>query len=187
MFGKFTQMAASVALMLAAGSAFAGDGVIDGSETAAPLASWSIEAAPMDADPSAVLALQYLFIAGSALTPRNSADTVVYDGAGCTHTNAALTTDLQLPEGSTLLGVRVYYYDNAASGSVTLFVTRYDGAGGSDDILMSPLAHATGYSDTYVALATPEVINNLSYSYVLTVNTGTGTRICGLRAFYSTP
>lgn len=183
-------LALSITLLLGTHSAFAAssDGIPDGSN---PPPAHYTDGAGADLDPASGLAPEatdhYLFIAGSALTPRDSSSTVTYPGAGCTTVSTALTTDLQLPHGSTLYGVRTFYYDNAATGSVQTWVTRYNGAGGITDLLNVTLPHATGYLNQYDLLPTAEVINNIDYSYVLTVNTGTGTRICGLRVFYSTP
>lgn len=184
-----TSLALSIALLLGASSTFAasGDGIIDAANpppqyTSATGPDWELDSllAPEATN-------HYLFIAGSALTPRDSAATVTYPGAGCTTVSSALTTDLQLPHGSTLLGVRTFYYDNAATGSVHSWVTRYDGLGNISDLLSASMPHATGYAENYNALGTTEVIDNLNYSYVLIANTGTGTRICGFRVFYSTP
>jgi len=183
-------LALSITLLLGTHSAFAAssDGIPDGSN---PPPAHYTDGAGADLDPASGLAPEatshYLFIAGSALTPRDSSSTVTYPGAGCTTVSSALTTDLQLPHGSTLVGVRTFYYDNAAAGSVVTWVTRYDGMGDLTDLLSATLVHSTGYNNAYATLPTPEVINNTSYAYVLTVNTGTGTRICGLRVYYTTP
>ena len=185
-----TSLALSIALLLGASSAFAAssDGILDGTSPSMPQYANDLES---DLEPASSLAPElsyhYLFIAGSALTPRDSATTVTYPGAGCTYVSSALTTDLQLPHGSTLLGVRTYYYDNAATGSVHSWVTRYNGLGNLSDLLSVSMPHATGYAENYNGLGTAEVIDNLNYSYVLTANTGTGTQICGFRVFYSTP
>lgn len=144
----------------------------------------------MDSAPASVLAPQavhYLFVAGSALTPRTSATTLNYPGSGCINASAAVTTDLQLPNGSTLEGVRVYYYDDSPAGSVGLWVTKYNGLGSVSDIINSTMPHAAGYADNYVAAPAVELIDNFNHAYVLTALTDTDTRICGFRVFYSTP
>ena len=144
----------------------------------------------MDSAPTSVLAPQadhYLFVAGSALTPRTSTTTLNYPGAGCINASAAVTTDLQLPNGSTLQGVRVYYYDDSPAGSVGLWVTKYNGLGSVSDIINSTMPHAAGYADNYVAAPAVELIDNFNHAYVLTALTDTDTRICGFRVFYSTP
>ncbi len=183
-------LALSITLLLGTNSAIAAssDGIPDGSN---PPPAHYTDGAGADLDPASGLAPEatdhYLFIAGSALTPRNGSTTVTYSGAGCTTSSDWLTTDLQLPHGSTLYGVRTYYYDNAATGSLQTAVTRYDGQGDLTDLLLTTLPHGTGYANRYELLPTAEVINNIGYSYVLLVRPGTDTRICGLRVFYSTP
>ena len=128
-----------------------------------------------------------MFVAGSALHPRTSSATLTYSGAGCSNANEAITTDLQLPNGSTLEGVRTYYYDNAAPGRITIFVTKYDGTGATSDIIMSSLPDATGHASVLTSPSATEVIDNVNQSYVLTASTGTDVRICGFRVFYSMP
>ena len=59
----------------------------------------------------------YLFVAGSAFNARTSTQTVTYPGAGCINSTAAVTTDLQLPQGAEIQGIRTYYYDMASAGT----------------------------------------------------------------------
>ena len=185
-------LAFSIALLLGTNGAFAvsSEDFVDGANPSP--SQYTGTAGPDEAEVTSTLAPEatshYLFVAGSALVPRSGSTTVTYNGAGCVSAvGDYLTTDLQLPAGSTLEGVRTYYYDNAATGSVSSAITRYDGSGGFLDLLIPTLPHATGYANGYNVLATPEVIDNVTYSYVLLASTGTGTRICGLRVFYSTP
>jgi hypothetical protein len=129
----------------------------------------------------------YQFVAGSAFTPRTSAQTVTYPGSGCTYSNAAVTTDVQLPAGSSVLGVRIYYYDLATSGAVGIFFTNYDGAGGFADLLIQTSSLESGYSSEYFELTTPAVIDSATSSYVLTSIMDPNLRFCGARIFYSIP
>src|SRR5690554_2550112 len=71
-----------------------------------------------------------LFIAGSAFTPRTSAQTVTYPGAGCSYSDKAMTTSVNLPAGSSVTGVRVYYYNQDPSSTLGTFFTSYNGLGG---------------------------------------------------------
>ncbi len=187
MLNNPARLAFAIALLLATShvSATSSDGVLD--DGALPPEVILDEGLDFGPEPRPESSTGYLFVAGSALNSRDSSATVTYPGAGCSTTSGVLTTDLQLPEGSTLTGVRTYYYDNAATGNVTTFVTRYDGVGNLADLLMNTLPHDSGYTSRYTTLSSPEVIHNADYAYVLTVNTGTGTRICGLRVFYQVP
>ncbi|MEZ5463217.1 hypothetical protein [Dokdonella sp.] len=128
---------------------------------------------------------QYLFLAGSAFTPRTSSQTVSYPGGGCSFSDNALTTSLELPEGATVQGVRLYYYNNGLPSSVGLFLTAYTGAGGTSDLLTGSSSEDTGYASEYFAASTPLSIDYAGQSYVLTATMNSGQRLCGMRVFYS--
>lgn len=143
------------------------------------------EDARMSAAPSG--SDQYLFIAGSAFTPRSSAQTVTYPGSGCTFSDAAVTTDVQLPSGTEVLGVRLYYYDMASVGSVGVFFTNYNGTGSSDDLITGASTQESGYSSEFFSAPASVFIDNISGSYVLTATMAAGLRFCGARLFLSQP
>lgn len=130
---------------------------------------------------------QYVFVAGSAFTPRTSAQTVSYPGSGCTSSDAAVTTDVQLPSGTEVLGVRLYYYDMAAAGSVGVFFTNYNGGGGTSDLITGTSTLESGYSSEFFAAPASVFIDNISGSYVLTATMDAGLRFCGARLFISQP
>lgn len=128
---------------------------------------------------------QYLFLAGSAFTPRTSSQSVTYPGAGCTFTDGAITTSLELPDGASILGVRLYYYNNAAPGSVSLFLTSYTGDGGLADLVTGSSTQNTGYTSEFFTPPSSLIIDNAGQSYVLTSTMNAGLRLCGMRVFYS--
>lgn len=130
---------------------------------------------------------QYLFIAGSAFNARSSTQTVSYPGAGCTSSSDAVTTDVQLPSGTVVNGVRLYYYSNGASGNLGLFFTSYNGQGGLSDLVTGSSTVNTGYSSDYFAAGSPITIDNASNSYVVTVTMNPGQRFCGARVFLALP
>lgn len=183
-----TSLALSIALLLGTTGALAASS--DGPDGANSLPQYT-DAVEPGTELASVLAPEetthYLFITGSALTPYNSTGTVSYHTGGCASSSTWLTTDLQLPHGSTLLGVRTYYYDNAAAGVARTGVSKYDGLGTSTTVSLNDMPHSTGYNNVYYSPASTEVIDNFSNSYVLYANTGTDTRICGFRVFYSIP
>lgn len=183
-----TSLALSIALLLGITGALAASS--DGPDGANSLPQYT-DAVEPSTELASVLAPEetnhYLFITGSALTPYNSTGTVSYYGGGCASSTTWLTTDLQLPDGSTLLGVRTYYYDNAATGTLATGVSKYDGLGTSTTVSLNDMPHSTGYNNVYYSPTSTEVIDNFSNSYVLYANTGTDTRICGFRVFYSIP
>lgn len=129
----------------------------------------------------------YLFIAGSAFTPRSSSQTVTYPGGGCLFSDDAVTTDLQLPQGATIEGVRLFYSSND-SEVVSLRLTRYDGVGYLTNILNEDSSLSGGYREDYFSTGSTEVIDNLAYSYALISTMGsTANALCGMRVFYSEP
>lgn len=127
----------------------------------------------------------YLFIAGSAFTPRTSGQTVSYPGGGCSYSSGALTTSLELPNGAMIEGVRLYYYSTSPTDNVGLFLTTYPGNGTSNDPLQGTSTSGGGYIDEYYNLDTAVAVNNASGSYVLTATMQPNTRFCGMRVFYS--
>jgi len=130
----------------------------------------------------------YLFVAGSAFSPRGSTGPTTYAGAGCIKaTEDFVVTDLQLPHGTTVFGVRAYYYVNDASAAIVAGVTRYDGAGAATDLVIKQSAGSGGYVDEYFPMDTPEVIDNYEYSYVLIGKTGGTAQLCGMRVYFQYP
>lgn len=127
----------------------------------------------------------YLFIAGSAFTPRTSSQTVTYPGAGCSYSTAALTTSLEMPDGATIQGVRIYYYNITPSAQIDLFLTTYPGNGTSSDLLTGNSTGSSGFSSEYIGFTNPLLIDNFDGAYVLSGTMAAGTRLCGMRVFYS--
>lgn len=133
---------------------------------------------------------QYFFIAGVAFNRWESSASVSYHAAGCIRTSWGdyLFSDLPLPSGATLRGVRLFYWNNGnASDGVSLWVARHPGDGNYDYLLTSASSLDTGYSSEYFALPTAEVIDNAGYAYVLHANTKNNSALCGVRLFFDTP
>lgn len=127
----------------------------------------------------------YLFLAGSAFTPRTSGQTVTYPGGGCSYSNGALTTSLELPNNAEIHGVRIYYFSPAPAAKVGLFLTTYQGNGSLTDLLTGTTTSSGGYTDEYFSASPALVVNNGSGSYVLTATMDPDTRFCGMRVFYT--
>lgn len=179
-----------VAILLAGTSlpVAASEALIDGAEAAgnniffhAPGAD---EAGPMSPMGSAN---DYLFVTGSAFTPRTSTQTITYPGAGCISFDGFVTTDLQLPQGAAIQGVRLYYYDMATPGSVSVYVNSFDGGGNFSSLLSALSTIETGYSSEYFAFGAPVIVDNISQSLSLIASMATGLRFCGMRVFYDAP
>ncbi len=134
---------------------------------------------------------QYVFVAGSTFTPRASATTWGYPGAGCVHVAAGgdlFTLPLNLPQGSRIDYLRLYYYDTSANNS-TAWITVYDGAGATVDLISVGSTGNVGYGTTLSAYS-GHLVNNASNSYVLNWRanqTGTTMRLCGMRVAYRVP
>lgn len=138
--------------------------------------------------------LLYHYIAGASMHPRNSDTTWAYVGMGCVYAPAGddwFILDLQLPSGSTIRYIRIYFYDenSTSSNDGRAWITRYDGSGGAVDFLNVNTSGDSGYG-TVLSDYSGEVIDNYSYSYVLhyksEAHNGT-VQLCGLRIFYETP
>ena len=134
----------------------------------------------------------YLFVAGSALRPRNNTASWNIDSSGgCIYTNSAneiFNVDLQLPDGATIEYLRLYYYDTAA-GDNRAWVTSYDGADGFADLITVASTGTAGYGTTLSPLSSV-VVDNFNYSYLLNwraVTAGETSQLCGLRVFYNLP
>ncbi len=129
--------------------------------------------------------MTYLFLAGSAFTPRSSNQTITYPGAGCTKSSSDyVVASLELPENTEVYGIRLYYYNNGSTGSVSGALTSYTGDGGSQDLIFGTSTQNTGYVSEYFA-ATSLTIDNYSQSYSLLGKTDVGLALCGIRVFHS--
>ena len=127
----------------------------------------------------------WLFIAGSAFTPRISSQTVTYPGAGCTYSNMPLTTSLELPDDAMIKGVRFYYHSNNSTDKVEIYLTKYPGDGTYNDVLTGTSTTGSGYAEEYYDLPTPVVVENFSGALVLNASMDPNTRFCGMRVFYT--
>lgn len=129
----------------------------------------------------------YLFVAGSAFTPRSSSTTVTYPGGGCINASGSyVVTSLELPQGAEISGVRIFYYNNGSANSATAALTSYAGDGGSSDLIFGTTTQNTGFvSEYFMPSSPPLVINNGGQAYALLASTGSGLQLCGMRVFYT--
>ena len=130
---------------------------------------------------------QYLFLAGSAFTPRTSAQTVSYPGGGCTYSSDWIISSLDLPGGTEILGVRLFYFNSGSAGSVAMNLFSYTGDGNFNLALSGNSTLNTGYSSDYFPFpdGSPLVIDNISNSYALLGSMSVNLRLCGMRVFYT--
>lgn len=127
----------------------------------------------------------YLFIAGSAFTPRTSAQTVSYPGGGCLYSNDAVNTSLELPDGAVVEGARLYYFSNSPTDNLELYLNRFPGNGSFSNFLSGETTYSSGYVDEYFFASPTITIDNLSGAHVLVVVMEPNTRFCGVRLFYT--
>ena len=136
----------------------------------------------------------YYRAAGSVLKPRDSSVNWANDGSGgCLYlssgnTNTIFNIHLDVPHGSRIEYLRIYYYDTSAANS-TAWVTRYNDAGGLTDITNVSSASNTGYG-TQLGAYLEHVVDTVNYSYVLNwrpYQLGSTMQLCGLRVAYRLP
>jgi len=187
------------------GEVFISDEETEPSEEGLPgesLPDWGID--PMDPQPDEIdgvseglnggedRAMYYLFTAGATMHPRDSDTTWAYGGYGCVYAPEGgdyFTIDLQIPDGSTIRYLRIFYYDSTNSYDGTAWITSYDGAGNHDDIISVSTTGNSGYGSALSAFS-GEVVDNYNNSYVLLYRSsahGGAVKLCGLRIMYEYP
>jgi hypothetical protein len=136
----------------------------------------------------------YYFVSGAALVPRDSSTIYVYDGQGCVHSGSGsivLNTDMQLPVGSEIKYLRLYFYDTNNPGYVTGYISRYPPSQNSVDLVAvsSPTTGQPG-AGFVVSQRITETVNYEVYPYLVIGRPSVANanlRICGLRVAYYAP
>ncbi|MDX1436588.1 MAG: hypothetical protein R3335_07255 [Anaerolineales bacterium] len=133
-------------------------------------------------------------VIGSALRPRENDVSYTINGSGsCSYVTAGdastvWNTPINLPQGSTVDTLRMYYYDTSASNTTAWF-TIYDLYGSIVDewSVSSSTSGGNSFNDS------PQinhVIDYSVYSYLLNwrpIVTGSTLQLCGFRLFYEPP
>jgi hypothetical protein len=142
--------------------------------------------------------LSYLHVAGTALRPRDSSTNWFYGGSGCVYVEGALhnlNIDVQIPEGSLVEYLRIYYFDTNASDS-TAWLTRYfedpldPGTLTFQDIAVVFSDGDSGYGTTVNDPAVAHEVDAYNNRYVLNWRpavSGSSLQLCGLRIAYRLP
>jgi hypothetical protein len=135
----------------------------------------------------------YYYVSGATLEARDSATGWDYSGTGCKYTiggtDRIVNTELQIPDGSTIKYLRIYYNDTSAGSDVQGFITRYDAGTGTEDVVSVSSTGAGGVGTALSAEIT-HVVDNFGYAYVLIGWPGASSsqvQICGLRVAYYAP
>lgn len=133
----------------------------------------------------------YYNATGSVFRPRDGDHGWDYSGGGCvetTSTIAFLTLHLDIPDGARIDYLRLFYYDNSASSSVS-FISNYDGSGGVDDLTSVASDGDTGYGTT-LSTFVDHVVDSASRGYVVQWSPGEvggNQQLCGVRVAYRLP
>lgn len=137
----------------------------------------------------------FMRIAGSNFTPRDSTTTFSYFGGGCMQRNSNVgdswfTTDIQVPDGSEIDFLRVYYYDADATYDINAELWAFDGAGGTTLIAEADSSDSPGYgsagSDFFSHIVDT---TNQSLVVVASIQGGVGANLglCGVRLRFQAP
>lgn len=133
----------------------------------------------------------YDFAPGGVLLPRDSDVTWDYHSGGCISMpsgNDWFTFHLDLPQGSRIDYLRLYYFDDD-EGYVRAHIMSYDGVGTASTLTTISSTGTGGYGSElsdYLGL----VVDNFANGYSLIAKPSTNTtnlRICGLRVAYRLP
>lgn len=133
----------------------------------------------------------YFFAAGSVFRPRDSSTGWDYQGNGCISArggNDLFTIHLEIPTGSQIEWLRIFYYDTSSANSQA-WVTTYNAQGALTDLTTVTSTGTSGYG-TALSPQIFHVVDNLNNAYVLNWTpgtTGSSMRLCGLRVAYRLP
>lgn len=139
--------------------------------------------------PNASSEYRFLFIGGVGFSPRTSSQRVSYFGGGCIGSNGWVNTDVQLPHGAKVIGVRVYYHA-PASESMRTGLGVSDGAGSTIyPIFDSTLQSGGSYYSDYYSPSVVTLIDNGSHAYSLSAGQFSSDQVwlCGMRVNYQLP
>ncbi|MEL7644664.1 MAG: hypothetical protein AAGU04_00150 [Anaerolineaceae bacterium] len=93
---------------------------------------------------------------------------------------------IHLPEGATIEWLRLYYYDSNPGANSTAWITVYDGAGNTTDLINVQSAGSSGYGQS-LSTEFSHVVDNSLYTYVLNwrpYELDSRMRLMGMRVAY---
>jgi hypothetical protein len=137
----------------------------------------------------------FLRTAGSIFTPRDSTTTFSYSGGGCMQRNSNLgdswfTMNIQVPDGSEIEFLRVYFYDNDSTYNINSELWAFDGAGGASLIAEADSSGSPGFSSAGSGFFS-HFVDNLNESLVVVASiqggVGGNLQLCGVRIRYQAP
>lgn len=131
---------------------------------------------------------QFFSIPGSVLVPRTSSAYKQYTSSGCVRITSGdlfLTTSLNLPSGSNIIGFRLYYRDNNPNASVQAWITAYESGVSATDLAL--ITSIDGLTSRWADV--DHVVDTLHNSYAINVrlNDYNNLDVCGIRVTYTPP
>ena len=146
-------------------------------------------ASPEDPD-SPDATTRYIHVAGTAFIPYWDPVEPKYAGGGCvyyTGTYKYSTFPLELPYGSTVTQLRLYFKDTNANNGI-IYLTQYDDGNSYTEIISTTTSGSSGVGYTSVSLSLPLDYVNYSYSLMWQANVGDASmQLCGARIAYTPP
>jgi hypothetical protein len=133
----------------------------------------------------------YYHVAGSTFHTRQSTSTWAYGGSGCVYrTNGTqpFVLFLDLPDGSRIDYLRVYYNDSDAVNGFAGII-RYNGLGTFEDLVSVYSDGNSGYG-TQLSSFVGHVVDNYEWAYTVFWNPNTNSstvQMCSLRVAYRLP
>lgn len=138
----------------------------------------------------------FYHVPGSTLMPVAASTTLAYANTGCIYAASGgddlLNAPLDIPDGSTLVGIRLYYYDANAGTDVSGWITRYDESGTAyNDIVHAGSSGDAGYGNVWGdANPAMSTVDMYTWSYVLNArlnDAASSLQVCGIRVMYYPP
>lgn len=136
----------------------------------------------------------YYFVSGATLVGRSSSNSYTYDGLGCVYVGSdglVLNTDMQIPVGSEIKYLRVYYYDTNNPGFITGYISKYPPNASAVDIaaVSSPSTGTPG-AGFVVSSRITQTVDYENFPYLLIgrpSDANQNLRVCGMRVAYYAP
>ena len=157
-----------------------------------PNGTFAAEAEPNAEEAPLLAGTQYRHVAGSAFVPLYADSGVTYGSKGCTYMTADihlfLNYSLDLPHGSTVTTLRVYFNDTSPADG-TLYLAQYDDGASYVYLASVATSGSSGFGSATTSGLTIQ-LDNVNYNYVLywvPGISGVAVQLCGFRVDYTEP
>jgi hypothetical protein len=181
-----------VAVFFGVGTSLANDAIQEGDPPVSE--SDNMDSPDVPEDEEAILGTEYLHVAGYAFKPFPSTTTYAVSDNGCAYTTSGsyLFYEINLPVGSTITGLTLYYRDTHSAEDGSLRLHRYND--GLDEYLYTSSIIET--EDGCAALACSKSVDlnifvqpsNYSFALLWFQDVGGSTmQLCGFNLSYTTP